>query len=321
MTRPYRSSSLCAGSLFVLLALPGITGCGNGGSAEQTAIVVTADWINRSLTVFSLDKILDPSIGAEQAIVGTVDLSAWPPGPIEVEITADGRTAVVAVGPGFFARGSLNALVGSPHVEAGSAVLIVDLRALRVTGVIETEDAPLGVAITTDGTRAYTANFGGNRGAGNSVSVIDVRARRLIEEFHVDGSPEQIAVHADGTAILNIAGNGGARVFDIDDPSGTLSPLVGTGADPSDVTFLADSSRAAVANSLSVDVSLVDTSDPTAPALIGSVPIGGIAAYGVTYLPHHNQVLAPRAITFENPERVIARWSPERGLVLARAGP
>lgn len=271
--------------------------CSDATLEPRPAIFVTADWLNRSLTVFSQETLLDATRSTDDAILGRVDLTPWAPGPIQVEITPNGKTAVVAVGPGFFQSGGTNALIGGPDVPSGSAVLLVDLDALEVTAAIEPRHAPLGIAITPDGRRAYTANYGMSGARGDSVSVIDLEGGRLIDEFSVGGRPEQIAIDPDGRfAIVNLVGASGVRLFDLSDPVGTLSDVVATGGDPSDATFVDDATRAVVANSGSVDQTLLDTSDPSAAFAIESVRAASGVPYGVTYMPGRDQVLAPTGV-------------------------
>jgi len=257
--------------------------------------VVTADWLGQSLTLLDYDTLIDGHSDAAASIVDTIDLSGWEPGPIELEITPDGKTAVVSVGPAFFdGDGVTNTLVGSPDVPPGGALLIVDLASGEAVEVV-TEDVPLGIAISADGTRAYTANYGTIDQPGDTLSVIDIPGRQVIEEISLGGRPEQVALSPDGTlGVVNLAGgSGGVRVFEIADIAGTLSALVATGNDPSDVTFLENGTRVVVANSFSFDVTLVDTSDPSAPSVIDSFAIPGGVPYGVTYMPGRDQVLAP----------------------------
>jgi len=268
---------------------------GTGGSGGSARLVVTADWLNQSLTLFDYHKLTDGQSDAAQAIVDTIDLSAWEPGPIEIEITPDGKTAIVSIGPAFFdGTGVTNTLVGSPDVPPGGTLLLVDLVS---GGAVEvaTEDVPLGIAINSDGTLAYTANYGTIDQPGDTLSVIDIPGRRLVEEIHLGGRPEQVALSPDGTlGVVNIAGgSGGIRVFEVADIEGTLSSLVATGNDPSGVTFLSDSTRVVVANSFSVDVTLIDTSVPSAPSVIDSSDIQSGVPYGVTYMPGSEQILAP----------------------------
>lgn len=267
---------------------------GSGGAGGAPRLVVTADWLNQSLTLLDYDKLTDGQSDGPSAVVDTIDLSDWEPGPIEVEVTPDGKTAVVSVGPAFFDSGVTNTLVGSPDVPPGGTLLVVDLESGTATEV-PVSDVPLGIAISPDGTRAYTANYGTTDEAGDTLSIIDIPGRQLIQEITVDGRPEQVALSADGTlGVFNIAGgSGGVHVFETADVQGTISPLVPTGNDPSDVTFLDGNTRVVVANSLSADVTLVDTSDPSAPVVISNFAMGGGAPYGVTYMPSRDQILAP----------------------------
>jgi DNA-binding beta-propeller fold protein YncE len=280
--------------VFCVISLA-LAGCGSSGSGSAVRLVVTADWLNQSLTLLDYDKLIDGQSNAAAAIVGSIDLSSWEPGPVEVEITPDGKTAIVSVGPAFFdGDGVTNMLIGSPEVPPGGALLIVDLASGQATEVV-TADVPLGIAISADGTTAYTANYGTTDEPGNTLSVIDILQREVIEEITLDGRPEQVALSPDGTlGVINIAGgNGGIHVFETANITETLSPLVSTGNDPSDVTFLDDESRVVVANSFSQDVTLVDTSDPSAPSVIDSFSIDGGFPYGVTYMPSRDQILSP----------------------------
>jgi len=281
--------------LTALLAL--LAACSDADVAPREPILVTADWLNRSLTVFSQAKLTAAGNRAVEAIIGSVDLSSWAPGPIELEITPDGRTAVVAIGPGFFQTGITNVLIGSPDVPGGSAVLLVDLDSLRVVAEVRTRHAPMGIAITPDGERAYTANYGMSGARGDSVSVIDIAAGILLDEFSVGGRPEQIAIDADGAVgIVNLVDAGGVRLFELADPAGTIGAVAATGNDPSGVRFLSDSTRAIAANSQSTDVTLLDTTDPAAPFALQTTPAEGGVPYGVTYLPGRDSILAPTGV-------------------------
>jgi len=263
---------------------------GGTGGSTSSPVVVTADWLNQSLTVLDYDALVDGESDAAASIVKTIDLSAWEPGPIEVELTPDGKTAVVSVGPGFF--DGLPGLVGNPEIPSGGTLLIVDLESGEAEEV-ETRDVPLGIAISPDGSRAYTANFGTDGARGDSLSIIDIASRSVIEEITVGTGPEQVALSSDGSlGIVNVVGGGGARIFETADVAGTLSDVVMTGNDPSDVTFLAGNDRALVANSQSFDITLIDTADPGNPEVLDSKLLGTGIPYGVTYVPTRDEIIA-----------------------------
>jgi len=306
VSRVLAASGVWVSSAFVLALF--VAGCGTtesggaggsaaaggaGGSGLPATLVVTADWLNRSLTLLDYDKLIDGQSDAEAAIVDTIDLSDWEPGPIELELTPDGRTAVVSVGPGFFdGTGLTNMIIGSPTVPPGGTLLVVDLESGEAVS-IDTEDVPLGIAINPEGTIAYTANYGTTDARGDSLSIIDIAAREVIEEVTVGSGPEQVVLSADGTlGAVNIASENGIRVFQTSDVAGTMSDLVATASDPSDLTFLDGNAELVVANSQSLNVTLVDTSDPTMPTVIQNFMLGGVP-YGLTYVPSRSSILAP----------------------------
>ncbi|HSN81976.1 MAG TPA: hypothetical protein VLS88_05325 [Polyangiales bacterium] len=269
--------------------------CGDDEPTPALRRVVTADWLNQSLTVLDYAKLVDGQSAATEAIVDTIDLSAWEPGPIEVELTPDGNTAVVSVGPAFF--DGLPSLVGGPDIPAGGALLIVDLES-GAADEVQTEDVPLGIAVSPDGTRAYTANYGTDGARGDSLSVIDIPGRRIIEEIAVGNGPEQVALSPDGSlGILNVVSRGGVRVFQTSDVAGTMTDVIPTGNDPSDVSFLDGNDRAVVANTFSFTVTLIDTSDPTSPRVIDDVSLGTGVPYGLTYVASRAEILAPTGAT------------------------
>jgi len=267
----------------------GMTGA--GGAGVEPRLVVTADWLNQSLTLLDYAKLVDGESDGPSSVLRSIDLADWEPGPIEVEITPDGATAVVSVGPAYF--DGLPGLVGDPEIPEGGTLLIVDLES-GVADEVQTQDVPLGIAISPDGTTAYTANYGTGAARGSSLSVIDIPGRRIIEEVEVGSGPEQVALSPDGSlGIVNIVSGRGIRIFQTFDVAGTMSEVLETGSDPSDVTFLDGNDRAAVANTLGFNVTLIDTSDPSSPSVVSSVPVGGGIPYGLTYLPSRNELLAP----------------------------
>jgi YVTN family beta-propeller protein len=301
-----------SGFVAVCCAIGLVAGSCSSSSDPQTPAtprrVVTADWLNQSLTVLDYAKLVDGQSDAQASILREIDLSSFEPGPIEVEITPDGSTAVVSVGPAFF--DGLPGLVGSPTIPEGGTLLIVDLDSGAVDEV-QTEDVPLGIAISPDGSTAYTANYGVSGARGDSLSVIDIPGRRILEEVTVGSGPEQVALSPDGSlGIINIVSGGGVRIFETADVSGTLSEVLQTGDDPSDVTFLDGNDRAVVANTFSFDVTLLDTSDPSAPNVLDSVPIGAGIAYGVTYVQGRNEILATAAATGTGFPTFLVRFSP-----------
>ena len=122
-------------------------------AGEPGRRIVTADWLNRSLTVLGRDRLV-AGCPAETAIVAQIDLSGYEPGPLQIEIAPDGRTAVVSLTAGFF-EGQGGTLVGLPEVTPGGGLLIVDLDTAEVRAALDLPQVPMGTAIHPDGTRAF----------------------------------------------------------------------------------------------------------------------------------------------------------------------
>lgn len=256
-------------------------------SATPSRLVVTADWLNRSLTLLGLERVLDPGCTAEEAIVGTIDLSAYVPGPLELEISPDGRTALVAVGPGFYeGAGALLAGEGTP--EAEGTLLVVDLETRSVAAEIATAAVPMGIAFSPDGARAYVAEYGLNAAPGSAIAVIDVAARSLVAEVDVGSRPEQVALSSDGT-IGAVSVDDGVRVFVTADlgMASAISPVVFTGRDPSGVGFAEGTRTLVVTNSMAASYSVLDATDPVAPVIVATpeatgFPYAAVPIWGST---------------------------------------
>ena len=280
-----------------MAAIPLVLGCGDETSAptppdpcagDEGRLLVTADWLNQGLSLLSEPRLL-AGCAADTAVVGRIDLAGFPPGPLQIEIAQDGRTAVVSSGPGFF-EGEGGALVGSPEVPPGGNLLVVDLLDRVVVHTITTTHVPMGIAITPDGATAFTANFGRSDAPGDTLSVIDLVAGIEREAVVVGARPEQVALSDDGRlGIVNLAGDDTARIFETGDPSGTLSAPIPTGSDPSDVVFVG--ARALVTNSAGLSYTLIDVTDPSAPT--GSAPqeLPAAIPYAATRVPGREEVL------------------------------
>ncbi|MCA9707058.1 MAG: hypothetical protein KDK70_14485 [Myxococcales bacterium] len=256
-----------------------------------TRLGVTADWLARTLTVIDLDALAAGARTREQIVARTIDLADHAPGPLQVELTPDGLTAVVSVSPGFFG-GLVGGLIGAGEVEQAGTLLLVDLPTGAVTEVATTH-VPMGIAVAPDGSRAYTANYGLDDPVGSTVSIVDLPSGRMVDELEVGARPEQIALDEAGTlAILNVASLGAIRVFATDDPAGTLSDPMVIGSDPSDVAFVPGTPYAVATNSQEPsNYVVIDVSEPAVPVevSVGPSPLG--ICYGATLVPGTSDVV------------------------------
>lgn len=283
-------------NLLSILSACLLAGCGGGDdpprcTAHSGRTLVTADWLNRSLTLLDVGALADASCLANDAIVAAIDLGEHPPGPLEVEITPQGE-AVVAVGPGFVT----GVLVSADRVPPGGAVLVIDLDTRSVRHVVQTAHAPMGVAITPDGRYALTANYGEASVEGDTLSVIDLDVGQVIEEIVVGGRPEQVALDASGTrGIVNAAADDLVLGLSLDGAV-SLGGGVDIGRDPSDVAFLSGD-RAVATSSLGLSYSLLDLGDPLAPALLGTFATPSGIPYGITAIEGTREVLVTTSLT------------------------
>ena len=260
---------------------------GAGGAGAPERIAVTADFLNGSLSVLDYDAVVAGAATRDEALHDTIDLSAFSPGPLEVELTPDGTTALVSISPGFFDGpvGGLAGITGVPSEDG--AFVIVDLESHETTEVL-TGPKPMGIAVSPDGKRAYVANFGTD-----TLSIVDIEARALIENVTVGAGPEQVALDEAGAlGIVNAAGDGTVRVFETSDVAGTLSAPVAVSDDPSGVAFVPGTSKAVVANSVNrPNYTVLDVSTPSAPVIVEeSDPPGGVP-YGASALPGTQSVM------------------------------
>lgn len=277
---------------------------GNDGPTGDAAAlrprrVVTADWLNESLTVLDYDALVGGAATRDEALVKTVDLSGYAPGPIEVAVAPDGKTAVVTVGPGFFA-GALAPLVGATSVATTGTALIVDLEAGAVVKELPPPSPPLGVVITPDGKRAFTVDHGSTEG--KTLTVIDLVERKIVESIEVGGTPEEISLTPDGAlGVVNTDGDGSIRFFDPKDPAGTLTAPLAIGGDPGGAAFVPSAHKLVIGKSLPMDgeeagFSVVDLTDPGAPTVLEAQKLPGVP-YGAEPIPGTSRVLATSGVS------------------------
>ncbi len=261
-------------------------------SAPPSRWIVTADFTAQTLTLVDYDALAAGARDPAEIVVGTIDLSAWAPGALEIEIAPDGHTALVSVSPGFYDT-LVGQTLGLGELALDGALLVVDLDTREVVTELATAHVPMGFAFLPDGTRAYSANFGHADAPGSTVSVIDMDALTVLEDIEVGPNPEQIAIDETGTlGIFNVDGTDSVRVFETADPAGTLSAPLVVADDPSGVAFVPGQPLAVVANSLQPSSwAVIDVSDPATPVLREEGPPPGGFPYGVTAIPGTAEVL------------------------------
>jgi hypothetical protein len=162
-------------------AMPAADGGGPGSGGHQA---ITADWLNKSLTILDLDK-LEAGAKRKDVVVATIDLSKYSPGPMEVAVTPDGKTALVSISAGFFTIPGSAFLVNASSIPADpGTLLMVDLSARKVVAELDTGKSPMGILITPDGTKAFVTNFGSA-----AIAIIDIVHRNLSSRHPTPRNP------------------------------------------------------------------------------------------------------------------------------------
>lgn len=258
-------------------------------SPRPARLLLTSDWLGKRLSLLDYAALRDGATAREQALWRTIELPDHEPGPLEAELGPDGNLIVASIAPGFFA-GAGGALAGAGTVPEGGALLIIEVESGTILAELETASYPMGLAFSEDGGEVWTANYGGNGQSGTSVSRIDLTSLTIVEELEVGPGPEQLDISG-SLALVNTAGDGAVRMFELADPLATLSPPLVTSSDSSWVLQLPVADRAVVINSLGPPgYSLLDTQDPLAPTVLDTIEVVGIP-YAGTFGFEANQIL------------------------------
>ena len=183
---------------------------------------------------------------ATRAKLKTVDL-APNEGPHGIVWLADGR--IVAT------------------TERSQSVVIVDPAAGKLVASVPTaQDGTHMVAVTRDGSRAYTANI-----QSGTVSILDLSKRRKVRDLAVGGEPEGITLSTD-EKVLWVADLEGARVQAFD--TGTLEKLaeVQTGRVPIRVAASPDGRWIVTSNLGDGSLTVIDASSMKK---VRDIPVSG----------------------------------------------
>ncbi len=251
-----------------------------GEAPRPERLVVTADWLTKRLSLLDYAAIQAGATTREEALWREVDLSAWEPGPLELALTPDGQSALVAVSPGFF-TGVIGGLLGATDLPPGGSLILVELETGALIHEFQTANSPMHPVITADGLTAWVTNYGGDgpSDVGSTVAKLDLVAGTVELEFEVGSRPHQLDLSADESlAITATASDGAVQLFGTADPLASLSSDLITSGDTGWAVLLDDGSqRAFSANSLSTSsYSVLDVADPMVPVLIETVALATV---------------------------------------------
>src|SRR4051812_17045283 len=213
----------------------GAPAAGAGGAAgaspsmeprAKSRRAVSADFLNQTLSIVDVDKLKEGG-KREDALIGTVDLSMYVPGPLAVAVTPDGKTAVVSISSGWLG------LVGSNVPAGDGTVVFVDLEARMVLGDLFTGANPMGIVITKDGKHAFIGQM-----SDTYMAYIDIEKRTYERVSTGNSWNEELAIDETGMiGVLTTGVAGDAMSFSISNPMMTKGQTRGLTGDAGGVAF------------------------------------------------------------------------------------
>ncbi|HET8938137.1 MAG TPA: hypothetical protein VFN67_32060 [Polyangiales bacterium] len=252
---------------------------------------VSADFLNQTLSVVDVDKLVEGAT-KEDALLGTVDLSMYLPGPLTIAVTPDGKTAMASISGGW-----LRLLPEGSDVPAGAGMLVfVDLETFKVKGELNVGTDPLGIAITHDGKNAFVGLM-----SESYMAYVDIEKMSYMPIQTGNQWNEELAIDDSGTiGALTLGTAGDAMSFDVAMPTmhGQTSGLTG---DAGGVAFFPGTKFAFVVQAptqltgMTGGYNVLDLSSPTMPKATDNVRTMGDMnqAYPVTPVPSRKSVVYP----------------------------
>ncbi len=299
-----------------LLGLSLIVACGDDGSDSPSVevpakLAIVADWFNGSVSYVDAAKLATATTRAE-LVTSTISLSAYPPGPVDVAITPDHKTALVSSSTGFFAIPAAGILIGATSIPTGPGkLLMLDIASGEVSATLEAGPGPMAIQITPDGKRAIAANFGsgGLSTSDGSLVVIDVEQKKITDTIPAGQFPEELAFDETGTvAIYGFGQAGSLRTFGVADPRNTQSEEIKLEGDSAGVAFFPGTKVAfgvqapgvttlLAGGSAKGGYTIVDVNDPKLPIVLEDVRLDeSPTGYPVVAAKNRSSVLVPTTV-------------------------
>lgn len=281
--------------------------CGSASDGEEAfppapqgdSPALVSDWLNYRLDLVDLADF-EEGAAREDVLLASLDLSGYAQGPINAEVTPDGKTALVALSAGFFAVPFAGTIVGENSVPMGPGrLLFIDLETFRIVGELETGNGPMGIGISKDGKTAVIPHFGEKE-----LTVVDIENQSIVEKVDIGLQfGEEIAYDDTGSVgIVAYSSAGNILTFAVDDVSGSLGPGPDEEGDAAGVAFFPGTKTAFVVQApmpllgARGGYDVVDVSDPTMPTILsGERWDDAPVAYPAAPVPSRGTVVVPTA--------------------------
>jgi hypothetical protein len=296
----------------LLVGLTVVLACGDDGADEDAKVVVpekaalVADWVNGTVSYVDASKLATATTRAE-LVTATIDLKAYPPGPIDLAITPDKKTALVSSSSGFFGIPGSGILLGGATLPSDPGkLLMLDIASGTVDTVLDVGAGPMAIQITPDGKRAIAATFGTASAANGSLAVIDLEQKKVTDTIPNLQFCEEVAIDETGTVgIFSYGTAGSLRTFGVADPKGTLSGEIKLVGDSAGVAFFPGTKVAFGVQAPAVTAiltggdakggyTIVDVSNPKTPQVLEDTRLDdGSTGYPVIPAKNRSSVLVP----------------------------
>jgi len=251
-------------------------------------LAITADFLHKTLSIIDIDSLRDGGKRAD-ALVGEVDLSMYTPAPMALNVTPDGKTALVSISGGF-----LGAFITVP--AGPGKLLFVDIETRKVTGELDVGDSPMGIVFSKDSKRAFVGLY-----SENYFAVVDIAAKTFKPVSTGSGFNEELSIDDSGTVgILTYGPSGNAVTFSVADPMAPLGSTFGLSGDAAGAAFFPGTKKAFLMQAptlLTGNVgghNVIDASNPAMPVSSDNIrvnahpttyPVTAVAARGSIAYP------------------------------------
>jgi hypothetical protein len=241
---------------------------GDDAGTTASELAITADFLAGTLSIIDVDLLHEGGTRAD-ALIGTVDVSEYAPGPMSLNVTPDGKTALVSISAGF-----LGAFITVPPGDG--ILLFVDIATRTVTGELEIGDSPMGIVFSKDSKTAFVGLYGENYFA-----VVDIASKTFDTVATGSGYNEELAIDDTGTVgILTYGPAGNVRTFSVADPDGMLGQTIGLSGDAAGVAFFPGTKHAYLMQAPTILTGnvgghdVIDVTSPASPVAHGGPRVG-----------------------------------------------
>lgn len=239
-----------------------------GPPYEGPQHAISADMSNKTLSIVDIDLLTEGATRSD-ALIASIDLSEYSPGPMSLAVSPDGKLALVSISAGF-----LGLIAG---VESGEdKLLFVDLESRSVAAELDVGTGPMGIVFSKDGSKAFVGLLGAS-----TMAVVDVAARTFETVTTGMSFNEELAIDDTGeVGILSYGFAGNAFTFSVATPADVVGTTTGLVGDAAGLAFFPGTKIACLLQAPTPLTSnmggydLIDVTAPAAPVVIDSARMG-----------------------------------------------